>query len=43
MVPICNGILHSHWMKWNSAICRDMDRYRECHTEGSKSEKEKQI
>ena len=36
-------ILHSHWMQWNRATCRDMDRYRECRTEGSKSERKKQI
>ena len=27
----------------NCAICRDVDRHRECHTELSKSEREKQI
>ena len=27
--------------EWNSAICRDMDGPRDCHTEWSKSEREK--
>ena len=36
---IYNGILLSHKKEWNSAICRDVDGPRECHTEWSKSEK----
>ena len=28
--------------EWNSAICRDVDRPRDCHPKGSKSEREKQ-
>ena len=29
--------------EWNNAICRDVDASRDCHTEWSKSEREKQI
>ena len=43
MVPICNGILFSHKKERHSAICRDVDGPRACHTEWSKSEREKQI
>ena len=43
MVHIYNGILLSHKKEWNSAICRDVDGPRDCHTEWSQSEKEKQI
>ena len=35
-------ILLSHKKEWNCAICRDMDGPRACHTEWSKSEREKQ-
>ena len=43
MVHIYNGILLSHKKELNSAICRHMDRIRDCHTEWSKLEREKQI
>ena len=42
-VHIYNGILLSPKKEWNSAICRDVDRPKDCHTEWSKSEREKQI
>ena len=29
--------------EWNNAICRDMDRLRDCYTEGRKLEREKYI
>ena len=29
--------------EWNSAICRDMDGPRDCHTEWNKSDRERQI
>ena len=38
-----NGILLSHKKEQNSVICRDVDGPRVCHTEWSKSEREKQI
>ena len=38
-----NEILLSHKKEPNTAICRDMDRLRNCHTEKSNSEKEQQI
>ena len=37
------GMLLSPKKEQNSAIYRDVDRPRECHTEWSKSEREKQI
>ena len=43
MVHIYNGILLSHKKEQNSAICRDLDGPRDCHTERSKSKREKQI
>ena len=43
MIHIYNGILLGHKKEWNSAICRDMDGPRDCHTEWSKSEREKQM
>ena len=43
VVHIYNGILLSHKKEWNWVICRDMDGSRDCHTEWSKSEREKQI
>ena len=43
MVQIHSGILLSHKNKQKCAICRDADRPRHCHTEWSKSEREKQI
>ena len=43
VVPIHNGILLSHIKQWNQVICRDVDGPRVCHTEWSKSEREKQM
>ena len=40
---IYNGILLSHTKKWNWVICNEVDGPRECYTEWSKSEREKQI
>ena len=36
-----NGILLSHKKIWNNAICSNMNAPRDCHTEWSKSEKDK--
>ena len=41
VVHINNGILLSQKKEWNNAICRDVDRPTDCHTEWSKSEREK--
>ena len=38
-----NGILLSHKKKWNLVIFSEADGLRVCHTEWSKSEREKQI
>ena len=43
MVHIYNGILLSHKKERNWVICWDVDESRDCHTEWSKSEREKQI
>ena len=43
VVYIFNGILLSHEKERNCVICRDVDGSRDCHTEWSKSEREKQI
>ena len=43
MAHIYNGILLSHKKKWNWVICSEVDGPRVCHTECSKSEREKQI
>ena len=43
MAHIYNGILLSHKKKWNGGICNEVDGVRVCHTEWSKSEREKQI
>ena len=43
MTHIYNGILLSHKKKWNWVICSEVDGPRDCHTESSKSEREKQI
>ena len=32
-----------HKKEWNNAICSPMDGPRDCHTEGSKSNRERQI
>ena len=38
---IHNGIVLSHKKEWNNAVCSHMDGPRDCHTEWSKSEKNK--
>ena len=43
MVNIYNGILLSHKKEWNNAICSNMDRTRDDHTNWSKSDRERQI
>ena len=43
MAYIYNGILLSHRKKWNWVICSEVDGPRDCHTEWSKLEREKQI
>ena len=43
MAHIYNGILLSHKKKQNWVIYSEVDGPRDCHTEWSKSEKEKQI
>ena len=43
MVYIYNGILLSHKKEQNNAICSNMDGPRDCHTEWSKSDRERQI
>ena len=42
MAHIYNGILLSHKKKQNWVICSEVDGPRVCHTEWSKSEREKQ-
>ena len=43
MVYIHNEMLISHEIEWNNAICSNMDGPRDCHTEWSKSDTERQI
>ena len=43
MIHIYNVILLSHEKKGNWIICSEVDGARVCHTEWSKSEREKQI
>ena len=43
MVYIHNGILLRHKKEWNNAICSNMDRPRDYHPKGSKSDRERQI
>ena len=43
VVHIYSGMLLSHKKEQNWVICSDVDKPRVCHTEWSKSEKEKQI
>ena len=38
-----HGILFRHQKEWNNAICSNMDRLRDSHTQWSKSESERQI
>ena len=42
MVHIYNGILLSHKKEQTNAICSDMDGPRDCHTEWSKLDRERQ-
>ena len=41
VVHIYNGILLSYEKEWNNAICSDMDGPRDCHSEWSRSDKDK--
>ena len=43
VVHIYNGILLSHKNEQNNAICSNMDGSRDCHTEWSKSDRERQV
>ena len=43
MAHVYNGILLSYKKKQNGVICSEVDGPRVCHTEWSKSEREKQI
>ena len=43
VVHIHNGILLSHKKEQNNAICSNIDGPRDCHTEWSKSDTERQI
>ena len=43
MVHIYNGILLTNKKEQNNAICSNMDGPRDCHTEWSKSQRERQI
>ena len=43
MIRIYNGTLLSHKKEWNNAIFGDMDGPRVCHSEWSKSDREKQV
>ena len=43
VVHIHNGILLNHKKEQNCVICKDVDGPKDCHTECSTSEKEKQI
>ena len=43
VVHMYNRILLNRKKEWNWVICRDVDGPRDCHTEWSKSEREKQI
>ena len=42
MAHIYNGILLSHKKEWNNANCSNMDGPRDCHTEWSKLDRERQ-
>ena len=41
MVHIYNGILLSHKIEQNNAVCSNMDGPRDCHTDWSKSDRER--
>ena len=40
VVHIDNGVVFGHKREWNWVIWKDLDGFRDCHTEGSKSEKQ---
>ena len=42
-VNIYSGVLLSHKKEWNKAICSNMVGPRDCHTEWSKSDREREI
>ena len=43
VMHVYSEIWLSHEKEWSSAVCRDMDKPRDIHTEWSKSEWEKQV
>ena len=43
MVCIYKGYYSAIKKEWNNAICRNMDGPRDCHTEWSKPDRERQI
>ena len=43
MVQMSNGILLSHKIEWNNAICSNIDGHRDYHTKWSLSGSERQI
>ena len=43
VVPVYDEILLSHKKEQNWVTCRDLEGHRVCHTEWSKSEREKQM
>ena len=43
VVHIYNGLLLTHKKEWNNAVCGNMDEPRDCHTEWSMSDSERQI
>ena len=43
MVHVYGGILLSHKQEGNNAICGNMDGPRDCHSEWSKSDRERRI
>ena len=40
---VYNGILLSHWKEWDNAICSNMNGPRDCYTEWSMSDREREI
>ena len=40
---VYNGILLSHKKELNNTICRNINGPRDCHTEWSKSDRERQV
>ena len=43
VLHVYNGILFHHIKEWNNAICSNTDGARDYHTEGSMSDRERQI